>query len=156
MGPDSLRIFERDEKGKLISQNYYPKSPSMLNLKLYNNSFYLIINSQDSLILMKFRTSPNSIVNNTTIISDYKLHQNYPNPFNSMTNVKWSMLKSGNAKIMVYDLRGREIQTLVNKNLKAGTYNIRFNGEGLSSGVYFYSLSVDNKLIDTKKLVVIK
>ncbi len=105
---------------------------------------------------MKFRTSPNSIVNNTTIISDYKLYQNYPNPFNSVTNVKWSMLKAGNAKIMVYDLRGREIQTLVNKNLNAGTYNIRFNGEGLSSGVYFYSLFADNKLLDTKKLIIVK
>ncbi len=95
-------------------------------------------------------------MNNTTILSDYKLYQNYPNPFNSMTNVKWTMLRSGVANIMVYDLRGRKIQTLVNENLNAGNYNIRFNGEGLTSGVYFYSLFVNNVLIDTKKLIVIK
>ncbi len=56
----------------------------------------------------------------------------------------------------IYDLRGREIQTLVNENLNAGTYSTRFNGEGLSSGVYFYSSFTDNKLIDTKKLITIK
>ncbi len=153
----SMLINERDcRNGKLISQHIYPQYKWANDMLSYKNSIYIILSASDSLILIKFRTSPNNILDNTTIISDYKLHQNYPNPFNSVTNVKWSMLKAGNAKIMVYDLRGREIQTLVNKNLNAGTYNIRFNGEGLSSGVYFYSLFTDNKLIDTKKLITIK
>ena len=161
-GPDSLRIFERDEKGKLISQNYYPKSPSKLDLKFYNNSFYLIINSQDSLILMKFRTSPNSIVNNTTIVSDYKLHQNIPNPFNPSSVIRFQLPVVSNVVLKVYDAMGREVQTLVNENLNSGTYSVEFNGEGLSSGVYFYKIDVRSsgsstgKFTDVKRMVLLK
>ncbi|MFA5012292.1 MAG: T9SS type A sorting domain-containing protein [Ignavibacteria bacterium] len=155
-GPDSLRIIERDEKGNLISQNYYPKSPSKLDLKFYDNSFYLIINSQDSLILMKFRTSPNSIVNNTTIISDYKLHQNFPNPFNSSTNISYSLRVKSLITLRIYDISGKEITTLVNGYKSAGEYKILFDAVNLSSGIYFYSMLADNKLIDTKKLIIVK
>ncbi len=159
LGPDSLRIIELDEKGKLISQNYYPKSPSpMLDLKFYNNSIYLVINSQDSLILLKFNTSPNSIVNNTTIISNYKLHQNYPNPFNSSTIIRFSLIKPGNINLKIYDINGKEILNIANGFKQAGEYKERLSLENLelSNGVYFYSLFVNNVLIDTKKLIIIK
>lgn len=157
-GPDSLRIIERDDNGKLISQNYYPKSPSKLDLKFYNNSFYLIINSQDSLILMKFRTSPNSIVNNTTIISNYRLYQNYPNPFNSSTIIRFTLYKPGNINLKIYDINGKEILNIANGFKQAGEYKERLSLENLelSTGVYFYSLIVNNVLIETKKLIVIK
>ena len=86
----------------------------------------------------------------------YKLEQNYPNPFNSITNFKFQILNSGNIKIIIYDLSGKEITTLVNERLQAGTYQQRFDAGSLSSGVYFYALLADGKRVDTKKMVLVK
>jgi len=85
----------------------------------------------------------------------YSLSQNYPNPFNPITNVKFSMLNVGDVKIVVYDIQGREVQTLVNEKLNAGTYEVKFDGSGLTSGVYFYRLTTDS-FIETKKMLLIK
>ncbi|MBM4157428.1 MAG: T9SS type A sorting domain-containing protein [Ignavibacteria bacterium] len=85
----------------------------------------------------------------------YSLGQNYPNPFNSMTNVKFQMLNGGMAKITVYDVLGKEVITLVNEKLAPGTYEIRFDGGNLSSGIYFYRMTTGN-FVQTKKMLMIK
>jgi hypothetical protein len=92
---------------------------------------------------------------NTETPSKYSLSQNYPNPFNPMTNVKFSIVKAGDVKIVVYDIQGREVQTLVNERLGAGTYEVRFDGSGLTSGVYFYKMVTDG-FTETKRMLLIK
>jgi hypothetical protein len=87
--------------------------------------------------------------------SAYSLTQNYPNPFNPMTNVKFSIANSGDVKIVVYDIQGKEVQTLVNEKLNAGTYEVKFDGSSLNSGVYFYKLITGN-FTETKKMLLIK
>jgi len=85
----------------------------------------------------------------------FALDQNYPNPFNPMTAIRFSLPSQGRAgqpasglagvrsvALKVYDLLGREIATLVNETLAPGSYTTRFDGSGLSSGVYFYTLEV--------------
>ena len=89
------------------------------------------------------------------IPSMYSLGQNYPNPFNPITNVKFSIVKAGDVKIVVYDVRGREVQTLVNERLNAGTYEARFDGSGLTSGVYFYRM-VTEGFTETRKMILLK
>jgi len=91
----------------------------------------------------------------TEIPSKYSLSQNYPNPFNPMCNVQFSMCNAGNVKIVVYDVMGREVQTLVNERLNAGTYEVKFDGSMLTSGVYFYKL-VTNGFTEIKKMILIK
>jgi photosystem II stability/assembly factor-like uncharacterized protein len=91
----------------------------------------------------------------TEIPSKYSLSQNYPNPFNSMCNVQFSMYKAGNAKIVVYDVQGREVQTLVNESLKPGTYEVTFDGTALNTGVYFYKL-IAGGYTNTKRMILIK
>jgi hypothetical protein len=91
----------------------------------------------------------------TEIPSKYSLSQNYPNPFNPITNFKFSMLNAGNAKIVVYDVQGREVQTLVNERLNAGTYEVKFDGSMLNSGVYFYKLIIKG-FTETKRMILIK
>ena len=92
----------------------------------------------------------------------YELFQNYPNPFNSMTNVKWQMLNAGNAKIIVFDILGKEVATLVNEELNPGIYEVRFDATDLPGGIYFYRLKIENpqgrteNFIDTKKLILLK
>jgi len=85
----------------------------------------------------------------------YSLLQNYPNPFNPITNVKFSIVNSGDVKLVVYDIQGREVRTLVNESLKPGTYEAAFDGSALNTGVYFYKL-ITNTFSETKKMLLIK
>ena len=91
----------------------------------------------------------------TEIPKEYSLTQNYPNPFNPSTNVKFSIVNAGDVKLVVYDVQGREVQTLVNESLKPGTYEVSFDGSSLTSGVYFYRLITDG-FTETKKMLLLK
>jgi hypothetical protein len=95
-------------------------------------------------------------INNTSenVIS-YKLFQNYPNPFNPTTTIKFDVVRSGDVKIIVYDVMGREIQTLVNEKLQPGTYKTSFDGSNLNSGIYFYQM-VSGNFKQTRKLILLK
>ncbi len=86
----------------------------------------------------------------------FKLYQNYPNPFNSVTIINYELKIKSNVKIIVYDITGKEVITLVSQQQRAGTYQVDFSSNGLSSGLYFYSLIVDGNLIDTKKSILLK
>ncbi len=86
---------------------------------------------------------------------EYYLEQNYPNPFNSMTNIQFQVASSKVVKLAVYDLLGRKVKTLVNEYKQAGIYQVSFNAEGLSSGVYFYRIEISN-FTSTKKCVLLK
>lgn len=100
-------------------------------------------------------TNPLGVTGTIEIPEKYSLAQNYPNPFNPVTNIKYSIPKSGNASLKVYDMLGNLVATLAEGNLNAGVYNAEFDGSNLSSGVYFYTLE-SNGFKDTKKLSLIK
>jgi len=85
----------------------------------------------------------------------FELKQNFPNPFNPETNIKFSVSKSDFIKLIVYDLTGKEVKSLVNANLTSGNYVVTFNAEGLSSGVYFYSL-ISGDFVSTKQMILLK
>ena len=85
----------------------------------------------------------------------FLLEQNFPNPFNPSTKIKYSVPQTSQVQIKVFDLLGKEIETLVNEEKPAGTYEIEFNAANLPSGVYFYQLKADN-YIETKKMILIK
>jgi len=96
---------------------------------------------------------------------EFVLYQNYPNPFNPTTTIKYSVPEKSNVQITVYDVLGREVTTLVNKEQLAGTYEVKFSANGgsasgrdgskLSSGVYFYQLKVGS-FEATRKLLLVK
>ncbi|MBX7047151.1 MAG: T9SS type A sorting domain-containing protein [Ignavibacteria bacterium] len=87
--------------------------------------------------------------------SSFKLSQNYPNPFNPVTNIAFDIPKNTFAILKVYDMLGREVETLVNEKLDAGYYRVDFNASNISSGTYFYSL-VTSDFVQTRKLTVVK
>jgi hypothetical protein len=76
-----------------------------------------------------------------SIPDKFELSQNYPNPFNPITNIKYQIIENGFVNLKIYDIVGREIATLVNKNQTAGTYETKFDASNISSGVYFYKLT---------------
>lgn len=104
------------------------------------------------------RTNTGGIVthiNNQETITDFNLAQNYPNPFNPRTNIKYQVPKSTFITIKIYDILGNELETLVNENHLSGMYNVDWNAEKYSSGIYFYKFSA-NDFTETKRMVLIK
>jgi subtilisin-like proprotein convertase family protein len=95
---------------------------------------------------------------NSTVPNGYKLFQNYPNPFNGRTVIGYSLLENGYITLKIYDILGKEVATLVNENLKAGQYEVVFDGNNFPSGIYFYKLTChgQEEFTDVKRMVLIK
>jgi len=92
---------------------------------------------------------------NNSIPASCSLHQNYPNPFNPATNIKFNVSQLTYVKIVVYDIIGREVQTLLNESLKPGTYLVSFDGSLLNSSVYFYKITAGG-YSETKRMMLEK
>jgi len=87
--------------------------------------------------------------------TNFNLLQNYPNPFNPTTNIKYYLRANSFVKLVVFDMPGREIETLVNETQTPGTYEAKWDASKYPSGVYFYRLTTDN-FSETKKMILIK
>ena len=85
----------------------------------------------------------------------FQLSQNYPNPFNPGTEIRYIVPEYSHVTFMVYDVLGREVQTLVDRNESPGEKSVRFDGSGLSNGVYFYKLSV-GRYSQVRKMLLMK
>jgi hypothetical protein len=83
------------------------------------------------------------------------LYQNYPNPFNPATTISFDLGKSADIKLEVFDILGQQVAVLTDEPLNAGRHEVLFHGSSLSSGLYFYQLSVNN-LKSTGKMVLLK
>lgn len=85
----------------------------------------------------------------------YMLHQNYPNPFNPETKIKYNLKKETKAKLVVYDILGNKLRELVNERQSAGTYEVSFSAENLSSGIYVYELTA-GEFKQSKKMILLR
>jgi hypothetical protein len=103
--------------------------------------------------------------NTNEVPAEFLLSQNYPNPFNPNTKIKYSLPQTSLVQIKVFDVLGNEIETLVNEEKLAGTYEVEFNVSSLSSsvsakggyasGVYFYQLKAGD-FVESKKMILLK
>jgi D-alanyl-D-alanine carboxypeptidase len=140
-GYTSSFLYDTTSKTSIIVMiNQYPGNAYMVSSALFNT----ILSNPTSIRKVGF-----------DIPSDFVLEQNYPNPFNLISNVKFQIINSGIVKIKVYDMLSREVKTLVNEYKQPGTYQVSFNAEGLSSGVYFYKMTAGD-FSETKKLLLLK
>jgi hypothetical protein len=87
--------------------------------------------------------------------SKFSLMQNYPNPFNPSTNFRFTVASSQLVSLKIYDVLGREVETLVHEQMNPGTYTVQWNARNISSGVYFYRLQSGN-FVQTMKLMLLK
>jgi hypothetical protein len=86
---------------------------------------------------------------------EYSMSQNYPNPFNPTTKFKFALPQRSLTKLTIYDLLGREVQTMLNKELEAGYHEINFDASNFPSGVYYYRIQ-SGDFVQTKKMILIK
>jgi hypothetical protein len=92
---------------------------------------------------------------NVGVAKSYLTANNYPNPFNPTTRIEYSIPSNGNVMLRVFDLTGREVETLINQNQIAGSYSVNWNAVGVPSGIYFYRVEV-NGLQFTNRMVLLK
>lgn len=93
--------------------------------------------------------------NKTDIIPNFILLQNYPNPFNPSTTIEYTIDKPNDVRIVIYDMLGIEVKTIVNEFKYPGNYRVLFNASNLSSGIYFYQL-INGNNIKTKSMILLK
>jgi endo-1,4-beta-xylanase len=91
----------------------------------------------------------------STLPATFELDQNFPNPFNSSTTIKYSIAITSRVTLKIFDILGREVQTVINTVQASGQYTVSFNAQDLASGIYFYQMNAGN-FTAIKKLVLVK
>ncbi|MBL7128488.1 MAG: T9SS type A sorting domain-containing protein [Ignavibacteria bacterium] len=148
-GSDSLIMNPNDTQTVIVAQMIAQGSSNL-------NSVTKLKELSDSIQVFYENGYPIGIEQqNTYTPLAFVLYQNYPNPFNPTTNIKFDIKKLSYTKLIVYDILGKEIATLVNEKLSAGSYEVSLDGRSYPSGVYFYRLVADD-FVDVKKMIFLK
>ncbi len=85
----------------------------------------------------------------------FKLYQNYPNPFNPSTTIRYSVPRRSHVTLIVFNVLGQKVATLINADIDAGYHSVQFNATSLASGIFFYRLQAGS-FVDTKKLLLVR
>jgi len=120
----------------------------------FNNKGEIYFGTNNGTIL-KYQSSTVGVNEGNITVNNYKLEQNYPNPFNPSTTFSFSIAKQEKVTLKVYDILGKEVTTILNDDLTAGSHTVRFDASGLSSGVYFYTLKAGS-YNSTQKMILMK
>jgi hypothetical protein len=121
------------------------------------NSFY--VNAGSTLIYAKINGNiygnPSESVKEDFQPMNYMLSQNYPNPFNPTTNITFNLRNSHHTTLKVYNILGKEVETLINEKLESGQHYVTWNAKNFPSGLYYYRL-ICGDFIETKKMILMK
>jgi fructose-specific component phosphotransferase system IIB-like protein len=132
----------------LTVYNYYNFTPESRQVWLAEVARMVDLGKAES-------TLPTAVEAANGVPFTYELDQNYPNPFNPSTEIEFSLAKSGQTTVQVYNVMGQLVQTLMDKKLEAGNHSINFRADHLSSGVYFYSIK-SGEFSQVKKMMLLK
>ena len=127
-----------------------------IEVKIIQDGYELWIScASRGVAVLTVDNTPVNVKVQETHISSFMLNQNYPNPFNPVTNLEFSISKPGFVSLKIYDIAGKEVETVVNTDLKPGKYNYKINASDLASGTYFYTLTAQN-FSETKRMILLK
>ncbi len=160
-----IMTLKYDNSGTLLWQQIYTPSPNntdvVKGLAVDNNSSVYIAgnvqnnNSTYDMAAIKYNQPIGIEPVSSNIPAGYSLGQNYPNPFNPTTNISIKLPSNGKVQITIFDITGKKVADLIDRELAAGEYKVDFNASGLTSGVYFYKLTASG-FTETKKMMLIK
>ena len=153
--PQGNEIWVKTYNGPGDSNDVASKILINNNKEVYIAGTSYGIGTDKDFCLIKYADLSNIINISSEIPFKYSLYQNYPNPFNPITKIRFSIPYTSFTQIAVYDIQGKVIEVLVNKQFTAGTYETDFDASNFPSGVYFYSLTYSD-FTETKKMVLIK
>ncbi|WKZ69062.1 MAG: T9SS type A sorting domain-containing protein [Melioribacteraceae bacterium] len=143
-------LWKYDLEGREFDSSPAIGSDGTLYLGLNGSSF----DRSQTRTLIAIKDDPNSVRDEETP-TEFALYQNYPNPFNPSTRIKYQVANTAKVNLIVYDILGREIATLVNEIKPVGTHEVEFDASELPSGIFFYRLQ-SGDFTQTKKMMVIK
>lgn len=174
LGPDvfgTQRILEAGSDGKLLLTYLYPNGDVKFSYQMASytrkklNKIEVLIKDDFpnvwvagdgfTILYRQFEKIFTNVKKVDYQQKDFALYQNYPNPFNPTTRINYSIPKATFVTVKVYDVLGREVRTLVNKNETTGNYSVNFNASNLSSGIYFYRLKAAD-YVQTRKMILLK
>ena len=121
--------------------------------KLYAGAAHPTVTAGQGVFSYQF--VPVRVAEQPQIPTEFALYQNYPNPFNPSTRIGFMIQDAGFTSLKVYDVLGREVATLVDAELKPGSYEVILDGSSLASGAYFYRLRTGS-FVETKKLMLVR
>ncbi|MCP4414705.1 MAG: T9SS type A sorting domain-containing protein [Gammaproteobacteria bacterium] len=145
---DLGRLIRTDANGDTLWTKTFQGTGHSVQLTF--DGGYIITGSTDGngsdVLLIKVAPDITSIEEKSTtaLVEDYQLQQNYPNPFNPVTIINYRLATKSDVQLIIYDIAGREIKTLVNEVQNSGDHSITFDASGLASGIYIYKLKTDS------------
>jgi len=164
LAPTNLKLFFSTSNG-VYRLPYDSVTATQINTGLFNKEVralsalgnYLYAGTYGAGIFRRpLSEITGTISSQESLPKSFMLYQNYPNPFNPVTVIRYQLSAAGNVTLKVYDIKGREISTLINERLQAGIYGVNYNAGNLPSGIYYYNLVINGELISSKKMLLIK
>jgi hypothetical protein len=128
-------------------------SPIVYSLTMNNG--YIVAGTEDGIWRLRYPEAVTRVTSSQNIPAGFVLEQNYPNPFNPTTFITYRLPGVSNVTLMVFDVLGRPVATLVNERQSAGSYSVKFDADILPSGAYFYSIAANGSRI-TRKLILMR
>ncbi|MGC9361422.1 MAG: T9SS type A sorting domain-containing protein, partial [Candidatus Syntrophosphaera sp.] len=155
-------IFDANTTPALVSEEWVSFDIPLvdfINLVTQEHMAQLIISSDPNTVYVDnvyFHSGSTGIDDDSAAPAPSVLGNSYPNPFKPTTTISFRIEKSSHVTLKIYDTRGRLIETLVDGELNPNTYQNVWNATDVPSGVYFYRLTVDDKAVDSKRMVLLK
>jgi hypothetical protein len=154
--PNSTGIALPTAAGTYTYNLAYAKNSAWIDEEIYTTAFVQNDATKEILNAARNGDITTGITQTTSEVPvNYSISQNYPNPFNPATKINFALPKDGPVSLKVYNALGKEVATLVDTRLTAGTYTFNFNGTGLASGIYFYKIN-SGSFNETKKMILSK
>ena len=147
-------VFEVKRQNQSHPDSYFPWVDIYAGIEVDLKTVWTGSLLLDNVRLFNF-DAPTGIEDISVHAANFELMQNYPNPFNPITTIAYSIPKTSEVKLVVYDILGREVAVMVNDVQNPGYYKYTFSGDGLSSGVYVYRLETTDRTI-VKKMLLLK
>lgn len=153
--PKTLSVIYFDTLPIIVYDPELEQFPDGRIISIGGQTFDGIMTFENSNQCLMYTPRVTSVTVKRSLVADYSLSQNYPNPFNPITQIRYTIPQTANVMLKVYNVLGNEIAILVNEEKSAGSYEVKFDGSKLASGIYFYRLT-SGTYSASKKLILLR